>query len=208
MQLDNEHIVNSLEQLAEIYGQPSERARLKEITQLDAYCRDFIAASPFVLLATFGADGADCSPRGDMQGFVVVEDAKTLLLPDRPGNKRVDSLKNIVQNTAVGLLFLVPGINITLRVNGQAQISVAPDLLNRFAVEGNLPKAVLVVTVQQIFIQCPRALVRSDLWNPAQHLKSDELPSAGTILAAHTCGKVNAAEYDAQEERILYQTLY
>lgn len=208
MQLDEQYLITSQEQLAGIYAPPSERALSKVINYLDSYCRDFIAASPFVLLATSGLDGGDCSPRGDKKGFVVVEDTKTLLLPDRPGNNRVDSIKNIVQNPAVALLFLVPGINIVLRVNGKAQLSIAPDLLSRFAVEGKLPKAVIAITAEQIFIQCPRALVRSDLWNPANHTKSAEMPSVGAILAAHTCGKVNAAEYDAQEEKILYQSLY
>jgi PPOX class probable FMN-dependent enzyme len=200
--------VTSLDHLESLYDAPSERVRLKQIDHLDEHCRAFIAASPFVLLATHGAAGADCSPRGDRPGFVIVEDDRTLLLPDRRGNNRIDSLRNIVGNQSVGLLFLVPGVYETFRVNGRAHISVDPALLARFAVDGKAPKSVLIITVLEAFVQCARALVRSDLWNPARHVRRADLPSIGTILAAHTGGKVDAAAYDAEAEIRTPATLY
>jgi len=208
MDLDDPHTLTSLGALQALYDPPSERVRLKQIDRLDAHCRAFIAASPFLILATGGAAGADCSPRGDRPGFVVVEDDVTLLLPDRRGNNRIDSLKNVVENPAVGLIFLVPGVHETLRVNGRARISVDPALLAPFAVDGKEPKTVLVVTVQEAFIQCARALVRSDLWNPAGHVRRADLPSLRTVLAAHTGGLVDAAAYDAEAESMVPRTLY
>jgi PPOX class probable FMN-dependent enzyme len=202
-------VIHSVEELHAIYGEPSERARLKEITRLDDKCRAFIAASPFVLLATVGAQGsADCSPRGDQPGFVTVEDDETLLIPDRRGNNRVDSLRNIVETGAVGLLFMVPGVNETLRVNGRARLSTDPSLLDRFEVEGKLPRSVAVVTIEQAFMQCQRALVRSDLWNPERFVERSSLPSMGEILAAHTGGCVDPAAYDAETARVLPNSLY
>jgi PPOX class probable FMN-dependent enzyme len=194
--------VTSLDQLEQLYDAPSERVRLKQIDHLDEHCRAFL------LLATSGAAGADCSPRGDRPGFVIVEDDKTLLVPDRRGNNRIDSLRNIVENPSVGLLFLVPGIHETFRINGRARISVDPALLARFAVDDKPSKTVLIVTVLEAFIQCARALVRSDLWNPALHVRRADLPSLGTILAAHTGGKVDAASYDEEAAITLPRTLY
>lgn len=208
MELDERHLVASAEELAELYGPPSERALLKVIPHLDEHCRAFIAASPFAVLATSGSRGADCSPRGDRPGFAQVADAGTLLLPDRRGNNRLDSLRNVVENPAVGLLFLVPGVNETLRVNGRARISRDPALRERFAVQGKTPAAVLVVAVEEAFIQCAKALVRSELWNPALHVPRSALPSLGTVLAAHTRGGVDAAQYDGEAEARTRETLY
>lgn len=208
MDTDDPHTIASLDALHGLYDAPSERVLLKQIDRLDEHCRAFIAASPFLILATCGSFGADGSPRGDRPGFVEVQDDTTLLLPDRRGNNRIDSLRNIVENPAVGLIFLVPGVHETFRVNGRAQISTDPALLARFAVDGKAPKTVLVITVQEAFIQCARALVRSDLWNPARHVRRDELPSIGTILAAHTGGKVDAAAYDAEAAATVGRTLY
>jgi PPOX class probable FMN-dependent enzyme len=206
--MDDAQTITSLDALHGLYDAPSERVRLKQIDRLDEHCRAFIAASPFLILATCGSAGADGSPRGDRPGFVEVADDTTLLLPDRRGNNRIDSLRNIVENPAVGLIFLVPGVHETFRVNGRARISTDPALLARFAVDGKAPKTVLVITVQEAFIQCARALVRSDLWNPARHVRRDELPSLGTILAAHTGGKVDAAAYDAEAAVTMPKTLY
>ena len=208
MDSPDSYTITSAEQLAALYDPPSERVRLKQIDHLDEHCRAFIAASPFLVLATCGPSGLDCSPRGDPPGFVEVQDDKTLLLPDRRGNNRIDSLRNLLDNPAVGLIFLVPGVHETFRVNGRARISVEPALLDRFAVAGKPPKSVLVVTVEEAFVQCARALVRSDLWNPARHIPRAALPSIGTMLAAHTGGKVDAAEYDAQWEAAVQRTLY
>jgi PPOX class probable FMN-dependent enzyme len=206
--MNDRHAITSLDALHGLYDAPSERVRLKQIDRLDEHCRAFIAASPFLILATCGSSGADGSPRGDRPGFVEVADDTTLLLPDRRGNNRIDSLRNIVENPAVGLIFLVPGVHETFRVNGRARISTDPELLARFAVDGKTPKTVLVITVQEAFIQCARALVRSDLWNPARHVRREELPSIGTILAAHTGGKVDAATYDAEAAVTMPKTLY
>jgi len=135
------------------------------------------------VLATSGPGGLDVSPRGDAPGFVHVENEKTLMLPDRPGNNRVDSLRNIVADPRVALLFLIPGVGETLRVNGRAAISVAPDLLDRFAVDGKAPRSVLIVSVETAFFQCSRAVLRADLWNPDKRVDRRALPSMGTILA-------------------------
>jgi uncharacterized protein len=208
MDMEDRHTITSLDALHGLYDAPSEPVRLKQIDRLDEHCRAFIAASPFLILATCGSSGADGSPRGDRPGFVEVADDQTLLLPDRRGNNRIDSLRNIVENPAVGLIFLVPGVHETFRVNGRARISADPALLARFAVDGKTPKTVLVITVQEAFIHCARALVRSDLWNPARHVCRGELPSIGTILAAHTGGKVDAATYDAEAVVRMPRTLY
>ncbi|MEW5927458.1 MAG: pyridoxamine 5'-phosphate oxidase family protein [Gemmatimonadota bacterium] len=208
MELDERHLVASPDELAEIYEPPSERALLKVIRHLDEHCRAFIAASPFAVLATCGSRGADCSPRGDRPGFAQVADPGTLLLPDRRGNNRLDSLRNVLENPAVGLLFLVPGVSETLRVNGRARISRDPALRERFAVDGRAPTAVLVVAVEEAFIQCSKSLVRSELWNPALHVPRSALPSLGTVLAAHTRGGVDAAGYDREAESRVRETLY
>ena len=205
----DDHVISTIEELERLYEPPSERAVAKQTDRLDEHARAFIAASPFLLLATCGVEGgADCSPRGDRPGFVEVADERTLLIPDRRGNNRTDSLRNIVRHPAVGILFLVPGVNEGFRVNGRARVSVAPGLLARFAVEGKAPRTVLVVEVEEAFMHCARALVRADLWNPAKHVARGVVPSAGTMLAAHTRGKVDAAEYDTFSAEQLVKTLY
>lgn len=206
--MDSENFVTTEEELERLYGPPKERALLKQMDRLDEHARSFIRASPFLLLATCGPSGADCSPRGDAPGFVEVADDETLLVPDRRGNNRIDSLRNIVKNPDVGLLFLVPGADETFRVNGKARLSVDPGLLRRFDVRGRAPKTVLVVRVEEAFMQCSRALIRSDLWNPDRFAGSRTLPSAGVMLAAHTGGRVDAAEYDARAAEEVPKTLY
>jgi PPOX class probable FMN-dependent enzyme len=209
MSTTTNHRITSIDELTAHYDPPTERALRKELKQLDAHCRSFIAASPFLLLGTYSeANGADCSPRGDHPGWVEVVDDHTLLLPDRRGNNRIDSLRNIVAHGSVGLLFLVPGVNETLRVNGRAHLSVDPALLERFVVDGKAPRSVIVVTVTEAFIQCARALVRSDLWNPEKRIDRSDLPSMGTILAAHTGGAVEAAAYDCEAIDLIPKTLY
>lgn len=205
---DPDFLLTSADQFEALYAAPSERAILKQIDRLDEHCRSFMAASPFLMLATAGRDGVDCSPRGDRPGFVEAADDKTLLIPDRRGNNRIDSLRNLIDNPQIGLLFLVPGVNETLRINGEARISSDPALCARFETSGALPRTVVIVTVSEVFMQCPRALVRSELWNPGRHLKRSELPSFGTILAAHTGGAVEAASYDADHDATLKETLY
>jgi PPOX class probable FMN-dependent enzyme len=194
--------------LRELYGEPSDAAIAKEIDFVHPHYRAMIEASPFVVMATSGPDGLDVSPRGDPAGFVVVEDERTLLIPDRRGNNRCDSLNNLIDDPRIALLFLIPGVGETLRVNGRAEISVDPVLLERFPAQGKLPRSVMVVHVERVYFQCPKALVRSDLWNPAKHVERRSLPSSGTILADITRGRVGGAEYDAAYPARLKATIY
>ena len=194
--------------LRELYGEPSEPAIAKEIDYVHPHYRAMIDASPFVVMATSGPDGLDVSPRGDPAGFVVVEDERTLLIPDRRGNNRVDSLNNLIEDPRIALLFMIPGVGETLRVNGRAEISVEPALLERFPAQGKLPRSVIVVQVERVYFQCPKALVRSDLWNPAKHVERKSLPSSGTILADITRGTLGGAEWDKAYPERLKATIY
>ncbi|MGE0421803.1 MAG: pyridoxamine 5'-phosphate oxidase family protein [Reyranellaceae bacterium] len=190
--------ITSVEQLEALYGLPGETSTVKEVDRITSEYRAYIEASPFLALATSGPEGLDCSPRGDLAGFVRIHDARTLMLPDRRGNNRVDSLRNIVRDPRVALLFLIPGIGNTLRVNGRAHLSIEPALLDSFAVEGKPPRSVMVLQVDAVYFQCARALVRSELWNPARHRSAKELPSAGAILAALSKGRVGGEAYDKE----------
>jgi PPOX class probable FMN-dependent enzyme len=174
--------VTSVEGLATLYAQPTERAVKNELDHVNAAGRAFIAASPFLVLATGSRQGLVCSPKGDRPGFVEVsDDGRTLLIPDRRGNNRIDGLKNIVEDPRIGLIFFVPGANETYRVNGRAQIGVDADLKRRFTVNGKEPATVMVVTVEQTFLHCPKALVRSNLWRAgARRSASRRSPSVGT----------------------------
>ena len=190
------HRITDVETLEKLYGVPSGAAVEKEVDYLHPHYQRLIAASPFFVLATGGPDSMDTSPRGDAPGFVVVDDEKTLLIPDRRGNNRVDSLRNIIANPRVALLFLIPGIGETLRVNGRAEISTDPALLGRFSVEGKLPRSVLVIRVDTVFFQCARAIFRSKLWDPARHIERSHLPSLGTIVSDITHARFDGKEYD------------
>ncbi|MDP2308363.1 MAG: pyridoxamine 5'-phosphate oxidase family protein [Pseudomonadota bacterium] len=189
-------ILDTLDALEALYGHPGETSTVKEVDFVPPEYRVYIEASPFVSLATCGPEGLDCSPRGDAPGFVRVQDERTLLLPDRRGNNRVDSLRNIVRDPRVALLFLVPGVGTTLRVNGRAHLTTDPALLDTFQVEGKTPRCVIVVAVDAVYFQCARALVRSDLWNPARHVHPRSLPSAGELLAARSGGQLGGEAYD------------
>lgn len=188
--------VTTIEQLETIYGTPAEAAIVKETGHITPDYARYIAASPFAMLATAGPDGLDCSPRGDLPGFVRVADPKTLILPDRHGNNRIDSLRNILADPRVALLFLIPGFGGTLRVNGSARISIEPALLDSFRIDGKPPRSVLIVDVQSVYFQCARAVIRSDLWNPQRHVDPKSLPSAGQILSAITSARVGGEAYD------------
>ena len=201
-------IVTDLATLDALYGEVDERSIIKVTDHVHAVYKPWIEASPFAILSTSGPGGVDASPRGDGPGFVEVADPHTLLLPDRRGNNRADSLRNIIADPRVGLLFLVPGLGETLRVNGTAAVSVAPDLLQRFAVAGKAPRSVLVVRVHEVYFQCSRAVVRADLWNPARHVHRGQLPTAGTILAALSADRVGGAEYDQALAARVRTTLY
>jgi uncharacterized protein len=192
------NVITTVAELEALYGRPNEASTVKEVDYITPQYRAYIEASPFATLATSGPEGLDCSPRGDKPGFVRIHDDKTLMLPDRRGNNRVDSLRNIVRDPRVALLFLVPGVGNTLRVNGRAHLSVEPSLLASFAVEEKAARSVMVMTVEAIYFQCARALVRSELWNPARHVDPRSLPSAGQILAALSEDRVGGEVYDRE----------
>ena len=201
-------IITSVDQLKALYGIPNDASTVKEVDWITPHYRAYIDAAPFVALATSGPEGLDCSPRGDLAGFVRVHDRKTLMLPDRRGNNRIDSLRNIVRDPRVALLFMIPGVGNTLRVNGRAQLSVESELLASFAVDGKAPRSVMVMTVDAIYFQCARALVRSELWNPARHVDPKSLPSAGLILAALSQNRVGGDEYDRAWPERAKQTMW
>jgi len=191
-------VITSVEDLEALYGRPGEASTVKEADHLTPQYRRFIEASPFMALATVGSEGLDCSPRGELGGVVHIEDDRTLLLPDRRGNNRIDSLRNLVRDPRVGLLFLIPGSGSTLRLNGRATISADPALLDRFVVDGKAPRSVLVIAVETVFFQCARAIVRSALWDPAHHVDPKSLPTPGQILAEMSGERVGGAAYDRE----------
>jgi PPOX class probable FMN-dependent enzyme len=183
MATGNGKLITSPEQLRALYGEPTDVSLAKEIDHVSDHYRAFIEAAPFFALATIGPEGLDCSPRGDAPGFVRVADRKTLLVPDRRGNNRVDSLRNIVRDPRVALLFLIPGIGETLRIDGRATLSIDAELLPTFVVNGKTPQCVIVVSVEHVFYQCTKAIIRSQLWDPSRHVDRKTLPTAGQILA-------------------------
>jgi len=189
--------IETVEELEALYGRPGKTSLVKEVDRIIPAYAAFIEASPFVTLATAGPEGLDCSPRGDQPGFVRIRDEKTLLMPDRHGNNRVDSLKNIVRDGRVGLLFMVPGSGTTLRVNGRARISVDEALRSSFAVEGKIPRSVIVITVESIYFQCARAIHRSRLWEQDAHVDPKSLPTPGEILGELSLGEIDGKAYDA-----------
>lgn len=191
-------IVTTLEQLEEIYGRPLETSLVKETDRLTPQYRRLIEASPFAALASCGPEGLDCSPRGDLAGFVRVADERTLLLPDRQGNNRIDTLRNVVRDPRVALLFLIPGSGTTLRVNGRATLEIEPELLASFAVDGKTPRSVMRIAIDSVYFQCARAIVRSGLWDAARHVDPGSLPSPGEILAGMSDGRIGGERYDRE----------
>jgi uncharacterized protein len=191
-------IIATTEQLEAIYGFPGETSTVKVADRITPSYRVLIENSPFAALATSGPEGLDCSPRGDVPGFVRVHDETTLMMPDRRGNNRVDSLRNIVRDPRVALLFLIPGSGSTLRVNGRAHVSADPALLQSFKMDGKAPRTVVVMTVQEIYFQCARAIVRSDLWNPDKRVDPKTLPTPGQILAEMSNNRVGGQGYDEE----------
>lgn len=201
-------IVRTIADLEALYGAPVPTSITKELDHVTDLHRDYIEASPFVVVATSGPGGLDCSPRGDPAGFVHVVDERTLLLPDRRGNNRIDTLRNLVVDPRIGLLFLVPGVGVTLRVNGTAEISTDPLLLAGFAMGDKVPATVIVVTTTAVYTQCPKALLRSHLWDPAGFRDASDLPTVGQIMAAITCGEFDGATYDADYPERIRRTIY
>jgi uncharacterized protein len=202
------HRITTLEQLDALYGAPVQAALAKEIDYISEHYKAFIDKAPFVVVATVGPEGLDCSPRGDPPGFVRVQDRKTVLIPDRRGNNRVDGLRNIVRDPRVSLLFLIPGIGTTVRINGTAEITTEPELCASFAMQGKLPKCVLVVTAERVYFQCPKALVRSRLWSKEAQVSPSGLPSTGAILQAITQGGIDGGTYDQAYPQRLKETIY
>lgn len=205
---EGDYLIRDEATLATLYGTPSEGAVMKEVDHVHPHYRAFIEAAPFMAMATSGPGGLDVTPRGDPPGFVEVADENTLLIPDRRGNNRADSLRNLIHDPRIALLFLIPGVSETLRVNGRAEISVDPELLARFPAQGKLPRSVIVVRAESVYFQCPKAVVRSDLWNPEKHIPRSALPSTGTILADITRGRVGGADYDKAYPQRLKETIY
>src|SRR2546421_9426885 len=202
------HTITSVEQLEAIYGHPSGAAVWKEIEHINAQYRAFIEAAPFFVLASVGPEGVDCTPRGDEPGFVRVADEHTLMIPDRRGNNRIDSLRNIVRDPRVSLLFLVPGVSETFRIIGRASISTDPALTTSFVFAGKTPRAVIIVAVERVYYQCGKAIIRSKLWDSSRHIERTSLPSNGTILAAITKGEHGGGETERGYPERVGQTSY
>jgi hypothetical protein len=200
------HAVTSLAELEALYAAPSELVKNKATDRVDARTAAFIAASPFVLLGTSGARGIHITPRGDAPGFVTVADERTLILPDRRGNNRLDALRDILEDDRVSLLFLVPGVGETLRVHGTARITTDPALRAAHIAQGKEPATLLVVSVRELFMQCAKALMRSRLWEG--RTRPAEVPSMGELLAAQTPGRVTAAQVDADYPERMRTTMY
>jgi uncharacterized protein len=204
----HDHRVTTMDALETLYDKPYGPSIVKEIDHVNAAYRKFIEAAPFFALATSGPGGLDCSPRGDAPGFVRVADDKTLLIPDRRGNNRIDSLRNVIGDPRVALLFLIPGCGETIRVIGRASISTDPALTESFIVNGKAPRTVIVVAIERVFFQCTKAIVRSKLWDASLHVDRKSLPSAGTILAEISGGKVGGEEHDRLAPERIKETIY
>jgi uncharacterized protein len=201
-------VIATIEQLEAIYGFPNDASTIKVADRVTSPYRILIEKSPFAVLATSGPEGLDCSPRGDLPGFVRIHDEKTLMMPDRRGNNRCDSLRNIVRDPRVALCFLIPGSGSTLRVNGRAQVSADPALCQSFKMDGKAPRTVVVMTVDEIYFQCARAIVRSDLWNPDKWVDPSTLPTPGQILSEMSDNTVGGEKYDREWPERARQTMW
>jgi uncharacterized protein len=192
-------IISSQDQLDAIYNiAPALASTAKELDHLIPEYRQYIEASPFVALATVGPEGLDCSPRGDTRGFVRIIDDKTLAVPDRRGNNRIDSLRNIVRDPRVALLFLIPGSGTTFRVNGRAVITADTQLRASFEHGGKQPRSVIVITIEAVYFQCARAIVRSSLWDSSNHVDAKSIPTPGQVLQRATGNEIDAKTYDQE----------
>ena len=204
-----DHVITTTAQLESLYADaPYGPALIKEVDRVTPQYRKLIEAAPFVVIATSGPEGLDCSPRGDPPGFVRVIDEKTLIIPDRRGNNRIDSLRNLVRDPRIALLFLIPGVGETMRINGRAKISTDPKLTETFAINGKVPKCVLVVTVETAYFQCTKAIIRSKLWDPASKVDRKTLPTPGSIIAELTDGKMGGSEHDRLAPERIKETIY
>ena len=189
--------ITSIEALEALYLRaPAAASTVKVAHAMTGHYRRLIQASPFAALATVGPEGIDCSPRGDKPGFVRIHDDRTLMMPDRRGNNRIDSLRNIVRDPRCAFLFLIPGSGTTMRANGRAHLSVDPALLDSFAVDEKPPRTVIVLKIDELYFQCARAILRSELWNPERHVDPATLPTPGEILSDMTENTVGGDAYD------------
>jgi PPOX class probable FMN-dependent enzyme len=203
------HTITTTEELEHVYSDaPYGPALFKETGRITPQYRKLIEAAPFVVVATCGPEGLDCSPRGDPPGFVRVVDEHTIIIPDRRGNNRIDTLRNLVRDPRIALLFLIPGVGETMRINGRAQISTDPKLTESFVINGKLPRSVLVVTVERAYFQCTKAIIRSKLWDPASIVDRKTLPTPGAILAELTDGKMGGPEHDRLAPQRIKETIY
>ncbi len=205
----DDHIIATTEQLEALYSDaPYGPAVFKETDRITPQYRKLIEAAPFAVMATSGPEGLDCSPRGDPPGFVRVIDERTVIVPDRRGNNRIDSLRNLVRDPRISLLFLIPGVGETMRINGRARISTDPKLTESFAMNGKVPKCVLVVTVERAYFQCTKAIIRSKLWDPKSVVDRKTLPTPGSILAELTDGKMGGPKHDEAAPARIKETIY
>lgn len=202
------HTIQSVEELEALYGEPVKTSLIKELDHISDHYRAFIEAAPFCVVASCGPGGLDCSPRGDPAGFVRITDSKTVMLPDRRGNNRLDTLRNLVTDPRISLLFLIPGVGETMRINGQAVLSTDPALCESFAMQGKAPASVIVVTVERIYFQCQKALARSRLWDPVARIDRTTLPTAGQMAQALSPEPFDGAAYDAEYPERMKKTMY
>ncbi len=203
--------INSIEELACVYGEPTAPALWKEIDHINDHYKAFIEQSPFLVLATRGRNGIDCSPRGDPAGFVRVVNQNQIYLPDRRGNNRLDSLRNIINNPGVGILFLIPGVGETIRLRGEAEIIIDQELCESFSINGKPATSVLSISVAKVYYQCQKAIARSRLWDPSGHIERDKLPTAGQmnqVFSEMNNVDFNAEAYDKNYPEHMQKTIY
>ncbi|WP_420548616.1 pyridoxamine 5'-phosphate oxidase family protein [Curvivirga sp.] len=198
--------IDTVEGLLNLYGEASQVSTMKQLAYLDEHCAKFISLSPFVVMGTSAKEGlGDVSPRGDHPGFVKILDSETIILPDRPGNRRLDNLRNIIENPVVSFLFLIPGVDETLRINGIAEIRDDEDLRDLCVVDGKLPATVLKVSVKEAYLHCPKAFMRSGLWDPASQIVRSELPTLGKMIKDQTNGEAPVQPHDEMIARFKSQ---
>lgn len=204
-------MITTIADLEAIYGDlgaVGEASTAKVAHHITHQYRQYLEAAPFAALATIGPEGLDCSPRGDKPGFIRVHDDHTLMLPDRRGNNRIDSLRNVVRDPRVALMALIPGIGNAMRINGRAHLTADQTLAESFAIDGKNPRTVMVIEVQEIYFQCARALIRSGLWRTDAQIDPKTLPTPGAILAEMSQGRVGGPDYDATWSERAKQTMW
>ena len=200
--------IDSLEELRDSFGFPTGRAAVKEMPSLDKHSRAFIALSPFLVIATAGESGADASPKGDPPGFVKVLSDTEIFIPDRPGNSRIDTMRNLLENPHIGIVFLVPGMKETLRINGRGKVVTDAEILSTCSVNGKIPKCGICVQIDEVYMHCAKSMIRSKLWDPKKHIKRDSFPSLGKIFTDQQGGGLDAKEVDKDIEDKYKERLY